>query len=353
MIDDQPHPDLVRRELLDAEAALCASITRRREASLACARDFRRLVEVGDGVAFTQHGCASIGELGERFGFSAHEARELLDLGEAFTHDAAFEAQVRKGTIPWQAGCVVARILATPRLLREGDDWIGWAQTESVKQLRRRVNQRLEEGERPGGRLVSVELFVPPQVRDDFQRATRIASRKAQRTLSQGTAFAAIVDHYLDSFDRARVEPGMRRLADTSSIESRYVPADVRREIQNRQQGRCAMPFCDHDTFLDYAHLIPHALRGSREADNLVLLCSRHHGMLDSGLLRLHGTAAHPEFRDLFGNDLSRRFQARDPDSEEDDCDRFNAAQRTLEAPREEQEGDPPKDTGPPREGSP
>jgi hypothetical protein len=353
VIDDLPLSDLTRRKLREAEAALSASVIRRREASLACARDLRRLVHVGDGAALTRHGCASVGELGERFGFSAQETRELLDLGDAFAHDAAFEDHVRKGSIPWQAGCVVARILGEPALLREGDDWIGWAQTESVRQLRRRVDRRLEERARPDVPLVPMRLFVTTKVRDDFQRATRIASRKAQRAISQGTAFGVIVDHYLNSFDHARVNAGTRRLGDTSSIESRYVPAQVRREVQDRQQGRCAVPFCDHDTFLDFAHLVPHALRGSREADNLVLLCGRHHGMLDSGLLRLEGTAAHPEFRDLCGNDLSKRFQATDPSSEEADCDRFNAAQRALEAGRREREGEPPAETGPPPETGP
>ncbi len=66
---------------------------------------------------------------------------------------------------------------------------------------------------------------------------------------------------------------------------SRYVPAEVRRAVLARAGGRCEFPRCGFDTWLDLAHLVPHRAGGSREADNLVLLCGVHHRALDAGTL--------------------------------------------------------------------
>ena len=104
------------------------------------------------------------------------------------------------------------------------------------------------------------------------------------------------------------MKPGERRCPPTSLVDGRYVPMAVRREIFERQGHECAVPFCSNTMFLEMAHLWAHASGGDREADNLVLLCSLHHFFLDSGTIRLVGTAASPRFFDRRGEDLAKRY---------------------------------------------
>jgi hypothetical protein len=319
--DDSPAPmplDEVRTLLDEFDAALRA----RRDAELRCARVLEQL---GRDRSWELLGCASIGELGERHGVAATETRALFDLGRAIRTTPLLESQVAQGKVTVAAASCVSEVLADPALLRREDDWIGWAQTETTRKLRDRVRRRREEvriGDEPACPLT---VYVRLKARDDFQRARAIASRRAGRTLTHGETFETLLDHYLTSFDEDRVKPGERRCPPTSLVEGRYVPMAVRREIFERQGRECAVPFCNHTMFLEMAHLWAHASGGDREADNLVLLCSRHHGFLDSGRITLVGTAASPRFYDGEGRDMSQRY---DPGGSPSDSESLSSRQR-------------------------
>ena len=278
----------------------------RRDAELRCAAVLAEL-EQRQGLSWLA--CASVGELGERSGLAAEEARGLCDLGKALPQSPLLEQKVRDGQIPVRTACCVSRVLANPALLRDEDDWIGWALAEPVRRVERRVRRRLEEARAGDEPVVPLQLYVRARARDQFQRAREVASQKAARALTTGETFETVVDHYLDSFDVDRVAPGERRVEHTTHVAGRYIPMAVRREIYERQGHACAVPFCEHTLFLEHAHIVAHASGGSREADNLVLLCSLHHLFLDTGYLRLAGTAAKPLFFDDRGRDFGARYQ--------------------------------------------
>jgi hypothetical protein len=303
---------------------LKAGVRVRLEGSLTCATALWRLSSVSPMTALRDFGCASVGELGERFGLSAADARELMEVGGAFARNAEFERLVRDGSISLDAACSIARVFLSPWLMREDDDWFHWARTETVAALRSRVRKRLEEAQPQPGPVQRIELFVKSSVNDAWRRARRIASQKARHPLTPGQAFGTIVEHYLDDHDPQRVKPGSRRVPDTVTVAGRYVPVEVQREIFARQHERCAVPFCDHEIFLEMAHIVSHATGGSREADNLIILCSRHHAWYDAGYLWMTGSLDAPDFFDDEDRDLAFRF-----------CDPQTAC------------------TGPPREGSP
>ncbi len=282
-----------------------AAVKVRREAELRCAR---ALAELGDHKAWEQFNCASVSELGERIGLAGAEARALLDLGRAIRTSPLLEQKVTQGKVTVAAACCIAAALSDPKLLRDEDDWIGWAEAEPMGKVRDRVRRRREEvriGDEP---VCPVSLFVRQKGRDDFQRARTVASRKAGRALTPGETFEIVVDHYLDTFDVDRVTAGERRCPPTAQVNGRYVPMAVRREIFERQGHNCAVPFCMHTMFLEMAHLWAHASGGDREADNLILLCSTHHFFLDYGSITLVGTAAKPQFFSD-GEDMAKRYE--------------------------------------------
>lgn len=322
VFDQQPTP--IDADPADAAgtpglvAAFRDAVAARREAELRCAR---LLARMGDDRAWERYGCTNVGEFGERHGLAAVEARALLDLGRALRLHPDLADEIRAGGVTVAAAACVSEVLTRPTLLRPDDDWRHWARTEPIRTLRRRIRARREQVRIGNEPACPVTVFVRPQARDDFERAREIASSRAGRPLTHGETFETVVDHFLDSFDFARVEPGSRRAPNTRLYRSRYVPMEVRREIYARQGFQCAVPFCENTMFLEKAHLVAHASGGHREADNLLLLCSVHHVFLDGGVIRVEGTASEPRFLDRDGRDLATRGRAFVPRFEDDDPD--------------------------------
>ena len=107
------------------------------------------------------------------------------------------------------------------------------------------------------------------------------------------------------------------------------MPAEVRRKVFARGAAprRCQYPGCDRDIFLNLCHRKPHARGGSREAENLLLLCPVHHALLDAGWIRAEGAAARPEFyerlRTEFGTGWRRVENVRAPAGGRNGTDAF------------------------------
>jgi hypothetical protein len=287
-----------------------ARSVRRRELNLADAKDLKRMEEI-DGWRCV--GSASAGDFGERRGVAAWEARNQLSLGRAIRAVPAVEEEVRTGRITVPSGALLGQVLPYERLLRDGDDWIGWARSESTRALRRRVQRRKEELAQGSEELKAISLHVTERALEDFHRARKIASGKAREYLTEGQAFATVVDCYLDHNDEDRVKPGKRRMPHTSLVNGRTIPAEVKREVASRSSNgarhgmKCAVPYCDNEIYVQHAHLTPHRLGGARESRDILRLCRQHHVLLDAGYLKFTGTADNPRFTDREGNDLSQR----------------------------------------------
>lgn len=271
-------------------------------------RRAKALVRIEELDGWVCAGSSSVCDFGERYGVPAKTARELLEFGRALKEAPYLEEEVCTGRITVEAAALLGRVLPDPTLQREGDDWVGLARTKATKSLRLLVKKRIEETRIGEGLAVTITVFVADQTREDFHRAQVIASRKAGEFQTESQTFKTLTDHFLDDFDEQRVTPGKRRLPHTAMVNGRHVPEEVKREVFARQGERCAVPFCEFDIYLNFAHLVPHGAGGHREADNQVLLCWWHHYYFDHGFLRMAGTAAKPTFFDREGRDLTYRF---------------------------------------------
>ncbi|MHC5011554.1 MAG: HNH endonuclease [Planctomycetota bacterium] len=254
-----------------------------RDLQFSLARDFARV----DACAhFIYEGCASVVEYGMKRGYSALETRFFVDLGHALAASPDLEERIRAGRIAIEAASTIGRIYRVPSLLRPGDDWLAYAQNDSIRSLRRRIRARLEEARQEKSGVVEVSVFVTARTKDEFERARVVASRKARQTLTDGQAFARVVTHYLDTFDPLRRKPRQVRSRPTSGASrGRYVPAGVRRTVRQRAGDRCEVAGCENTIHLQFAHRVPHAEGGERDADNLFLLCTTHHTLYDAGRL--------------------------------------------------------------------
>ena len=285
---------------------------------LEMAKLFARIEETK---AYVFHGAATLREFGLRLSIPSRETDLLRNLGRALELPSSppspppatmtttpepppgesaaatepppprpsIEEMVRSGEMPVENAGMLGKLHSTPEAVHEGEDWTGDAAKMPVKDFCRKVNNRLEET-RQREPVTPVVLHVIERARGNFARAREVASDRAKTPLSEGETFALIVEHYLDSFAPERQAEGDRRLPDTVELPwSRYVPAEVKREVRERAGLQCEVPGCGCRMFLQFAHIRWHATGSAREVRDLLLVCTRHHTLLDAGRIRFAG----------------------------------------------------------------
>jgi hypothetical protein len=314
----------VRRD--DCREAILGIRGERRRIDVFLARQF---YEVDRSIHYVYEQCSSVHQFGEKHGFSSQEAGTLAAAGKSLELVPELEARLLAGRITLDAAAALAKVFENPELMRDGDDWLGKAEKQTLKALRRDIRERIAEV-RADGPASSLEITLSSKGREDFERARQIACEKKNRILDEGETVEVLADHYLDSFDEDRRKPAARRMADTSASggngipSGRTIPAEVRREVflrgdPNRKKPvhKCQFPNCERTMYLQFCHREPHAHGGGREADNILLLCRIHHTLLDEGEIRAEGPADDPTFYERvdteFGEGWLKVLSARAP----------------------------------------
>lgn len=305
-----PEPGPLRpRALARYQRALFAM----RRAALRAAAALSELDAAGH---WRTEGFASLAEFGEHHGSSARETRTLLRLAQAIELRPEWHQEVRQGRISVESAAVLRDVALDPKLERPGEDFARLAREHSAAKLQRLVRRRQAEV-REGGPVVELTIHLSGPSCEDLERARTVASRRAERVLTLSETVAAVARHYLVWHDAAYRRPGRRRMPSTRGRPGRAVPAEVDRALRKRHEGRCAVPGCDHSIWVDRAHLRAKRLGGDQESGNLILLCRRHHWMLDSGQIRLVGPPGQRRFCTRGGRDLGPLDEPRAPDPPE------------------------------------
>ncbi len=118
------------------------------------------------------------------------------------------------------------------------------------------------------------------------------AARAASATKWSLHADEAVLSHdgeggcELDDGSALSPETARRLACDASVVQNgrktRTIPSALRRALRSRDRG-CRFPGCENRRFLDAHHVHHWAKGGETTADNLVLLCRRHHRLVHEG----------------------------------------------------------------------
>ena len=277
------------------------SIVERRLHDLRQAQIFNEIAQLG---IHLHEGASSVADLAAERGMTFSSAREIENLGKAIVRSGEIVPDLEQGRMPVANGAVLGR-LDVETEVRPGEDWVEWARTESPRDFLRRFQERRDEV-RQGAPVVALVAHVTYQGRRDFERARNLASRSARTVLTTGQTVGVVVDEYLDAHDPLRTDGAERRLPDTgtpaaAASGNRYVPAAEERKVRWRNRDKCAVKTCSNDIFLTLSHRKPHREGGSREADNLDLLCGLHHTLYEQGWILIEGTADAPVIKTADG----------------------------------------------------
>ena len=252
---------------------------------------------------------------------------------------ARLDRAMGRGDVGWTKALMVARI-ATPGTQ---DDWVATAVQSTSRELELMV-ARCKKGDRPprGDQTLNAPAWMNVSFRletrhyEQVMRSfARIRRQNGGKDLDGGLLLAAMAERVLtgsapgavDAPNGARenyrmvvhqcpecraayqetaagraeltdaalemVECDAERVQgdDKGSVKRgtlrRTNPPTVRRSVLGRDEHRCAVPGCRHDTWLDLHHIEAFAKGGAHVVDNLVTCCGTHHDLLHQGALRV------------------------------------------------------------------
>jgi hypothetical protein len=79
--------------------------------------------------------------------------------------------------------------------------------------------------------------------------------------------------------DKVNKQPVPKKSPPTERV-TKSIPAEVKRQVFQRDNGKCTYPNCHSKHLLQYDHIKPKTFEGQHSIDNLRLLCFNHHKLI-------------------------------------------------------------------------
>jgi hypothetical protein len=129
--------------------------------------------------------------------------------------------------------------------------------------------------------LYMLEVTLPQETYEKLRRAQALA-RHAVPTGDVASILDRALTMLIDHLERRRFgrAESPRASDEPTVLAGRHIPAAVKREVSQRDQGRCAFVGregrCEATAFLEFHHLEPYAVGGEPTAKNIELRCFAH-----------------------------------------------------------------------------
>ena len=128
--------------------------------------------------------------------------------------------------------------------------------------------------------LYKIQFTVSKDTHDKLRRAQDLL-RHQNPSGDPAVIFDKAVTLLIEHVERVKhASTGRPQRARTGRSESRHIPARVRRQVWQRDDGRCAFVGtkgrCRETGCLEYHHVTPFAAGGASTVDNIELRCRAH-----------------------------------------------------------------------------
>jgi len=247
---------------------------------------------------------ASVFAWARSVGYGPSQTYRLLALGRSLIAAPELEPKVRRGEVAAESAISVGKVLAEPALelgaperAPERAAWLERAETVAPASFRDCAERAVEEA-RQGAPTQQMRVWLTKDASAGFDRAQLLMSVGQRRMKSQGETLGLMTDYWLAQNDPRLVPIPKRRRGRTGRGEkTRYIPRDVKATVERRSGGKCEV--CLERRATEKIHLVvPHAVGGSREADNIADGCCDCHVLVDAKVFVFAG----------FGEDGSPRL---------------------------------------------
>lgn len=249
--------------------------------ALLARRKFAALLpEVKRRELYRRRGFASIHEFAAKLsGMSAESVDRVLQIARRLEDKPLLRERFEAGSQAWSKFKTVAYI-ATPetdKFWAEKLDTLPRPALEAlVKSVPRDIPENKEEAPQVWN---SLNFPIAPEVEKEL---------RAFKEQSKSLTFNEAVKKLLDN-QGTRMEVSVQLCPDcvkkrADEAGTRYIPADVRKIIQQKYKGSCGFPGCI-DGAKSLHHTRRYALNKSHDPEYIVPLCNKHERLVHSGLI--------------------------------------------------------------------
>lgn len=158
----------------------------------------------------------------------------------------------------------------------------GAATRDNLRRAQEMLRHRVPDGDVGEVIGLALELLVRDLEKRKFAAlAPRKATARAKATTTGTTTGRTTGATKARTTASAAATAAATRAATAVESRSRHIPAEVRRAVWQRDQGRCAFTAangerCGEQSGLEFDHIRPHADGGGVERGNIRLLCRQH-----------------------------------------------------------------------------
>ena len=217
---------------------------------------------------------------GQAYAYSnvSRKAREVPEL----------QAAVENGLSLYKAQRIVPVITK-----QNQEEWISKAKELSKVKLEMAVAAvsptpaKRESVRSVGENRISVKVEISEKLNEKLKRVKTLISNRKKTNASLEDTLKDLIDFYLEKKDPLKKEK--RGTGGTVNVElrpskviRRYLPTAIKRQVFQRDNGRCSFKgingkSCASEQHLEIHHLKPWSIGGSHELNNLQTLCHAHH----------------------------------------------------------------------------
>ncbi len=197
-------------------------------------------------------------------------------------------------------GLSITKAKAIVSVLTEANhqDWIEKAQTLTKGKLEKEVAKTSPSPSKPekakptGENRTRLEFELSDEDMALQKRATDLLCAKLGRPPTLNQVQRALLEEFLKHHDpvkkaqraHSRKDRSRERLRGQAENKKQAIPAAVKHEVNQRDQGQCQAKLpdgthCRGTRWVELHHVIPRARGGTDNPKNLVTLCSAHHRM--------------------------------------------------------------------------
>jgi hypothetical protein len=275
-------------------------------------------------------GMASIYEYSDRFlGLTRRQTEERIRVARALHTLPEMDKSFAEGSLHFS----VVRELSRVATADTEQEWLAFAEGKTVRELERQVAcrqrgdgpmsaprkeepkrvmfevsgpvwallQEVREGWiRQHGELPDDDALLEGMAqawltdggtRDDgvaaFQVAVTVCDRCKTATQKAGPDQVVLAPEDLELAECDAQHLG--RVDESPTRSSQTVPPRIRRAVERRHHGQCAVPGCRHGSFVHLHHIDRRVDGGSHDPERLTVLCSAHHRAAHGGTLVIRG----------------------------------------------------------------
>ena len=232
----------------------------------------------------------------EALGLSESVSANFITVARKAREAPVLQSAIESGTLSVSKARKITPVLT----LANQEEWVEKAKSLTTRKLEEEVARMVPREATPerikfiSEDRVELRLGLSKAAKEKLKRVQDLESQRTARPVSLEETLEALLNVYLEAKDPLkRAERVMKRKAiervtghaENHSSESRKaIPAIMRHQVLLRDGGRCANlnergVRCENRRWIDIHHIRPRSMGGTNAVENLITLCSAHHGM--------------------------------------------------------------------------